>query len=324
MSISKLVVIIFFCSISLFAFNTQEQIKTIKPTFILQSKGLVNDFIADGIKLYVANDEGSVEIFDLSSLKKVDEIFINPIYTTKQEWKNCKILSVDRHNGKTLIVSTNKGQFRDVWLHDGKKLNHIIKSDDKLAIKKAKFIDDGKFMFGTLAYEMMLYDTSDNYNAYRVQLEQSAFSDMALSNDKKLVISGSESGQVTITKVDTGEIIKQPKPLNLDNIYQVAYENGTIITAGQDRKVGVYPKDGVPYSIKSNFLVYSVALSPSGQLGIYSSDENSNLEVFNIKTKQKLYKLQGHFAIPSKIKFYDEKGLFSAGYENKIFYWRLD
>jgi len=154
-------------------------------------------------------------------------------------------------------------------------------------------------------------------------MEQSSFSDLAVSKDKTTMVTASESGQITISDVKTGKIIDQPKALNLDKVYQVDYKNGTIITAGQDRRVGIYPKNGKPYYLKSDFLVYSASLSPSGKIGIYSSSVNSDLQVFNTKTGKKLQKLVGHYAIPTTIKFFDEKGLFSAGYENKIFYWRL-
>ena len=100
--------------------------ETIAPTLIFKSKGFVNDFVIDGSKMYVANDEGSVEIFDLATQKLFDEIFIEPIYTAKQTWQNSKILSVDRKDGKTIIVSNDIGPYRNVWIHDGIKLKNII------------------------------------------------------------------------------------------------------------------------------------------------------------------------------------------------------
>ncbi len=57
--------------------------KEIKPAFVMKSKGLVNDFVLDGVHLYVGNSEGSVEIFDIQQRTKVDEIFIEPIQTAK-------------------------------------------------------------------------------------------------------------------------------------------------------------------------------------------------------------------------------------------------
>jgi WD40 repeat protein len=298
--------------------------KDIQPSFVLESSGFVNDFVLDGAKLYVANDEGSVEIFDLNDKKLIGEIFIKPTLSAQGIQIPSKILSVDRLNGKTLIVSTTANAYRNVWLHDGDKLHHIKNIKDKMTIKKARFIDEKNYLFGTLGYDMIRYAVDDSAHAYKVHVEQSSFSDMVLSEDKKLSITASESGQVTVSDVKTGKILKKYDSLNVDNIYKIAYKNGTIITAGQDRRVGVYPKDGKPYYIKSDFLVYCASLSPSGKVGVYSSGTNSNLQLFDVKNGTKTDRLIGHTAIPSTIKFFDEIGLFSAGYENKIFYWHLD
>ncbi len=298
--------------------------RDIKPTFIIESKGFVNDFVIDGTSMYVANDEGSVEVFDLETQKLIDEIFIDPIYTKKLVWQNAKILSVDRFDNKTLIVSNSTNAFRNIWVHNGTKLKHIIKQKDEVAIKEARFLTKDTFMFGTLGYEMIVHNEDDSYNTYKVQVEQSSFSDLALSEDKTTMVTACESGQITISDTKTGQPIKKLKPINLDKVFQVAYKNNVIITAGQDRKVAVYVANKEPYFIQSDFLVYTVGLSPDGRTGIYSSDEDSNLQIFDTQSGNKSHKLIGHYAIPTTIKFYDNKSLFSAGYENKIFYWRID
>lgn len=298
--------------------------KDIKPIFILETRDLVYDFVLDGANLYASNATGTIEIFDLFKQKKIDEIVLPPMYNIHGKQITSKILSVDRHNGKTLFVSTTLKGFRDVWIHDGINLKHIIKAENKLAVKEARFIDDDKFILGTIAHEMILYNMSDSYKAYRKHLEQSTFSDVALSEDKKTMITSSESGRVTLTNVKTGEIIKILESQNVDNIYKIAYSNGNIITAGQDRRVGVYPKNMEPYYIKSDFLVYTASLSPSGKIGIYSSGEENYLQVFDIKTKEKKDRLIGHYSTPTTIKFFKENELFSAGDENKIFYWKIN
>ena len=286
--------------------------KEIKPTFVFKSKGFVNDFVLDNSKIYVANDEGSVEIFDLATQKLIDEIFIEPIFTAKQTWQNSKILSVDRKDGKTLIVSNDIGPFRNVWIHDGTTLKHIITPEKKLSIKEARFLDNNSLILGTLGYELTLFNMHDSYKQYTVQPEQSSFSDLAVSKDKKTMVSSSESGQVILSDTKTGKTIKKFKPLNLDKIFQLAYENDVVITAGQDRKVVVYNKSEKPYYIRSNFLVYSVGLSPSGKTGVYSSNTNNDLQLFNTSNGKKSHILKGHYAIPTTIKFYDEKSLFSG------------
>ncbi len=297
--------------------------RDITPAFVMQTSGFVNDFVVDGDKLYAGTDEGSVDIFSLRTRKLIDQIFIKTQMTSQGKEVESKVLSVDRHEGKTLIVSTTTDGYRDIWLHDGEHLRRIIKPKDKQVIRKARFIDGEHFMFGSAGYEMSRYTLNDHYTIYKKQIEQSAFSDMELSADKSKMVTASESGQVTISDVKTGKVLKT-HALNLDNIYKIAYKNGTIITAGQDRRVAVYPKEGKPYVIASGFLVYAVGLSPSAKLGVYVCNEESDLQLFDVQSGKKIHRLMGHKAIPSTIRFFSEKGFFSAGYENKIFYWHLE
>ena len=297
--------------------------KEITPAFTLQSRGLVSDFVLDGSKLYVANDEGSVEVFDFLSRKKVDEIFLAPINSLIDGLVPAKILSVDRYNNKTLIVSSAQDGYRDVWLHDGVKLKQLVSAKRKIAVKEARFLDDKNFIFGTLGYDMVSYTMNDSHTVFNEHIEDSSFSDMVMSEDKTTMVTASESGQVMLLDSKNGKLLKAFKPQNLDNIYKLAYKNGTIITAGQDRRVGVYPKDGKPYFLRSSFLVYAVGLSPSGKIGVYSSNEESDLQIFDVDTGKKSHILKGQKSIPSAIKFFDEDGFFSAGYGNTIYYWYL-
>jgi WD40 repeat protein len=305
-----------------FIFVVVGMARDITPAFVMQTGGFVNDFVIDGDKLYAATDEGSVDIFSLQTRKLIDQIFIKTGRTSQGKEVESKVLSVDRYEGQTLIVSTTTDGYRNIWLHDGEVLRAIIKQKDKQVIRKARFIDATHFMFGSVGYEMSQYTLNDNYTIYKKQIEQSAFSDMELSQDKSKMVTASESGQVSISDVKTGKLLKT-HTLNLDNIYKVAYQNGTIITAGQDRRVAVYPKEGKPYVISSAFLVYAVGLSPSAKVGVYVCNEESDLQLFDVKSGKKIHKLIGHKAIPSTIRFFSEEGFFSAGYENKIFYWHL-
>lgn len=298
--------------------------KDLKPIFTLDTRALVYDFVLDGRQLFVANDMGTIEVFDLFEQKKIDEIVLPPVFTLQGERTTPKIISVDRLNGKTLFVSTTLKGFREVWLHNGFKLEKIIKKEEKLTVRKAKFVDDSKFVLGTIGHEMILYDTSDSFKLYRKHIEESAFSDVMLSEDKKTMVSSSESGRVSLLDVKTGKILEKFESQNVDNIYKVSYKNGTIITAGQDRRVAVYQQNEKPYYIQSDFLVYSVGLNPSATIGVFSSGEENHLQVFDIKTQKMLNKLIGHTSVPTNIKFFNEKELFSSGDENKVFYWKID
>lgn len=316
-TLPKLLLIFILCYTSLFA-------KTIKPAFILKSCGLVNDFVLDSFHLYTATNEGIVEIFDIRIEKKVGQILLPSHMSSMGKEVPSKVLSVDRLNNKTLIVSTDINGYRNVWLHDGKTLKNLVDKSKKLTIKEARFINNEEFIYGTLGYDVARYTTNDSsYSVYSEHIEQSAFSDMAMSEDKKHMVTASESGRVTLIDVKSGNILNKFESLNVDNIYKLDYKNGIIITAGQDRRVGIYPKNAEPYYLKSDFLVYAVGLSPSAKIGVYSANENNDLQLFNVATGKKLDILKGQDSVPSSIKFFDEKGFFSAGFGYSIYYWHI-
>lgn len=297
--------------------------RDIKPLFRLHASGVVTDFVIDGFELYASTDIGSIDVFDIRTRKVTRQITIEPLKDFKGELIPAKIFSVDRLNGKTLFVSGSADGYRNVWVHDGRELKNIIRPSDKLVIQEARFIDDEKILFGTLDYDMILYDTQERYQAYKHQIAQGAFSDIELSEDRSTMITADESGEITVSDVKSAETLALLSSENVDKVYKVAYSNGTVITAGQDRRVGVYPKGGEPYHIKSDFLVYCAGLSPDGSVGVYASGEENDLQLFDVSSGKKRDRLIGHFATLTTIRFLNQNELFSAGDENDIFFWSL-
>ena len=155
-------------------------------------------------------------------------------------------------------------------------------------------------------------------------MTQSTLGDIALSEDRSKVVMSDESGEIRLIDVKTSKTLKVFSSQNVDNVYHVAYAKGVIITAGQDRRVAVYQDGEKDYHIKSDFLVYCVGISPSAKTGVYSSGEQSNLQLFNTKTKEKTDILVGHSGIVNQIKFINEKELFSNERSPYVYYWRLD
>lgn len=298
--------------------------KEIYPTFKLKSMGLVNDFVVVKDKIYIANDEGTVDIFDLKTQKLIEQIVLEPITSSRRQLLPPNILSVDCLNGKVLMVSTGVEAYKNVWIYENHQLKKIIGEDKKLTLKEARFVADDKILLGTFGSEILLHDLGESYNVYKRHVSQSTLGDIELSKDKSEVIMSDESGEIKLIDVKTSKTLKVFSSQNVDNVYKVAYANGVIITAGQDRRVAVYQKDEKDYHIKSDFLVYSVGIAPSGKIGIYSSGEESDLQLFNTKTKEKLDRLVGHEGIVNQIKFINEKELFSNERSRYVYYWRLD
>ncbi len=298
--------------------------KDIAPTSKFRSIGFVNDFVVNSKYLYAASDLGVVDIFDLNTRKIINQILLPPLTTETNMLIPAPIISVDYLNGKVLIVSVGKKTYRNVWIYENHELKNIANEEKKLSIKEARFLNDGQIIFGTLGSVVILHDTSEHYNLYKSHISYSAMGDMQLSFDKTEIVTADEGGEVQIMDAKTSKVKKRYSSQNVDNLFHVAYSSGVVITAGQDRRVGVYQKDRDAYHIKTDFLVYCVGLSPSAKLGIYTSGEEMNLQLFNPKTKELGDRLVGHKTVPNQIKFINEKELFSSDGRRDIFYWKLD
>jgi WD40 repeat protein len=298
--------------------------KDIKPTFKLRSVGYVSDFVVNANYLYAANDMGTIDVFNLNTKKIVNQIVLPPLITSLNKLIAPNILSVDYLNGKILIVSIGKDAFRNIWIYENYELKNIINEEKKLTIKEARFLSDEQIIFGTLGSEVILHDTAEQYNLYKTHASHSTLGDMILSSDKSEIVIADESGTIKILDAKSSKLKQSYDSQNVDNIYHVAYSNGIVLTAGQDRRVAVYQDGQKDYHIKSNFLVYCVGLSPSAKIALYSSGEENHLQLFNPTTKVKGNRLIGHDKPINQIKFINEKELFSSEGRRDIFYWRLD
>ena len=298
--------------------------KDISPAFKFRSVGFVSDFVVDANYLYAANDMGTVDIFNLKTKKIVNQIILPPVTTAMNKLIVANIMSVDYLNGKVLIVSIGKDSYRNVWIYENHELKNIINEEKKLTIKEARFLNDGQIIFGTLASEVILHDTKEQYNIYKTHISQSTLGDMMLSSDKTEIVIADESGKIKLLDAKSSEVKQTFSGENVDNIYHVAYNNGVILTAGQDRRMAVYLEGQKNYHFKSDFLIYCVGLSPNAKTGIYTSNRKNHLQLFNPKTKIHGDTLVGHNSPVNQIRFINEKELFSSDGRRDIFYWKLD
>ncbi len=301
--------------------------KDIKPIATLQTSGLVSDFVEDNGLLYVATDAGVVDIIDLFAQEIVSQISFEPLQTMLGDTVPVRINSIDRHEGKTLIVTSGISAYRNVWIHDGRKpinerLSKIIDEEKRLMPKHAFFTAEGKIILGTFGSEVVLYDNNEDYKVYNSQVSESTMGGMALSIDKKKMVVSDESGTVRLIDVNSSKIEKTYSSEHVDNVYAVAYSKDVILTAGQDRRVGIYT-DNDAFHLKSDFLVYCVGISPSAKIGVYSSGIEHHLQIFTTKDGKKTDRLIGHHATPTKIMFTTENTLITAGDEYTIYFWVL-
>ena len=298
--------------------------KPLEPTFIYKGSGGVTDLVYQDSILYSATTEGKVDIFDTKEQNLTKTIEVPLIKDFMGDKVASKIYSVDVIDDKIMIASQGKMGYRRVHIYKDNNLTEIITTDNSYTIAKAKFIDSNHLLIALLSNELILFDIANDKALYREQVSASKFSNFSLNEKKDEVIIADESGELKLVTVKDGKTIKKFKGQNVDNIFQVDYKNGIIITAGQDRRTAIFSKDGrTAYYKEGSFLIYSAGLSPSGKVGAFASDEHNNVTLFDTSTKSNLEVLGSHKATLSNILFIGEKELFTASDDNLINYWKL-
>ena len=318
MNIKPYILILLFVSSAIFG---------ITPKYSIKTKGNVTDLIFESNKLYVATDNGVICVYGIPSKKLLKTFSFPNIKDFAGDNIAPKVYDIDKIIGKNIILSVSQGKrgFSNVYItKDGKSTLLITDSENKLMIKKVKFLSENKILLGLLSNEIVLYDIKKNTEIYRKQISAYTFSDIILNKEKTKVITADESGIIHIIDAKTGKSLKELSGNNVDNIYQIDYKGNIIICGGQDRRFSVYDiSTHNSYYLNSSFLIYSVGLSPTGKYAGYYCNENNDVQIVNTSTKSKLSVLKGHNATLTKILFISETKLFTAAEENVIFYWEI-
>lgn len=311
------VLAVFFFSSGLFA---------IEPVYSIEAKGNVTDLEHNAGILYISTDIGMVQVFDIQHRRVSETIILPKIKTPFDEEIDPKIYDIafNQTQNLLLIVSQGESGFSDLYIYNSDKiLIRKISSEAKLMIKHAEFYKQNFLILGLLSNEIVKFDLLNETIVYTTQISSYTFSDMCLSPQKSRVVSSDESGNINVSNTSTGEIVFIQEGINLDNVYQLDYKRNTIATAGQDRKVGVYHLN--PYSVStidSDFLIYSVGLSPSGNMVAYAANENNDIRIVDSYSLKKLHILEGHQALINSIEFTSENTLFTAADEKNVYFWQ--
>lgn len=316
MNILKSILTLSFLMYSLFA-------ESLLPTKILTASAGVNDLVLSNNKLYVATNASKVDIFNWKTKTLDHSITLPKIKDFMGDSIESKIYSVDIIDDKILILSLGEKGGRNIDIYQNGQITNIISSQKRLFIAKAKFIDENKIIFSLLSNQLYLYDLTTNKKIYSKQISQSKFSDFALSENKKEIVIADESGNLQQYDTITGKYLASYKDQNLDNVFQVDYKKGIILTAGQDRRAVVY-NISQPYYKKSSFLIYSCGLSPNGNFAAYSSNENNDVTIFNTHTKKELYNLKGNKMTLTRILFVNETEVLVSSDDKNINYYKLN
>lgn len=294
-------ILLFFFTLSLFSASLQ------MPHARFVSSGAVRDIVLADNKLYSATDAGCVDIFDMHTKNILSKIEVEKITDFMGDKIDAKIYSVDVLKEKILILSQGDSGFAQVYIHVDNKTQLLIGSSEMLSIAKAKFIDENTLLLALLSNELISYNIAKKEINYQIQVSQSKFSNFALNEKKDEVVTTDESGILKVFRLKDAKLLKTLKGQNLDNVFQVQNKNSIIVTAGQDRRIAVYnEKTNMANYKTSDFIVYTVGLSPSAKFVAYSSDEHNNVTLFERETQKELGHYGGTKMTPTNILFLNE------------------
>ena len=318
MKIFKFLPIFFLLILNIFA-------KDLTPNYSLKTSGGVTDLVLRNENLYVATTDSSVDIFNINTKEKINSIKVPKIKDFMKDTIEARIYSIDVLENSVLILSQGESGGRNIDIYQNGKLNKIIEDKDRLFIAYAKFIDENHIVYALLSNQIYLYDIKNKKVVNEVQISQSKFSNFKLNEDKSKIVVADESGILTLLNTKDLNPIKRFDTLNLDNVFQVDMKKDIFITAGQDRRCAIYSLDErISYYKEGSFLIYSAALSPSGKLAAFASDEENNVTIFNTTTKENLYKLTENKTTLTNILFINENEIFVSSDDEKINYYKLN
>ena len=314
----KFFLLLFLFNVSIFAGEL------LSPKFHFTASGSVNDIVVKGNKLYAATDASCLDIFNLKTHKKIQTIKLEKIVDFMGDIIDATIFSVDVIDNQIMMLSQGLDGYSRIYLYQDAKLSLLIKNRDKLAVSKAKFLNNDTLLLGLLSDEIISYNIKTNKQNYRIDSSSSKFSDFVLNEDKSQVVVADESGNLQLLRTKDGKHLHSFNGQNLDEVFGVDYKKGIIITAGKDRRVVVYDTNSNDsYYKSSSFFIYSVGLSPSGIIAGYSSDVHNNITIFNTKTKSIIAEYGGNRSPLSKILFVSEKEFIVSSASKKINLYQL-
>ena len=294
------------------------------PKRIIEASGNVQQIALVEGKIVVGTSVGTVETYQLSDASKLSLVQFPKIKDFTGDEVAPKVFSVDRIESSLLAVVQASNGARELYRIDEGKPQVLIDSSANLFISKAKFVDKNRILVALLSNEFLLWDVKNKKEIYRIQPNPSHFSDFALNENKTMVASSCESGEITVFDALSGKIIKVLKGGNVDNVYKVDFKKEKILCAGQDRRGIIYDFGSGAYErYDGSFLLYAGALSPSLKFGAYAFNEQNDIVLFDLASKSKVYTLKGQKSTLNTIVFASERELVSASDDQFIMIWRL-
>ena len=270
-------------------------------------------------KLFIATDGGTVEIYDPKQSKFEEIIKMDDIKTYVSDHERPKVLNVDELNGKMLILSEGDYATKVLYIRENGQMRSINLTNQ--AIKKALFLDDEHVALASISNEIYFLNlkSGEIYEHFKISIAM--LSDMEISEDRGTLAIACESGKVYFYNI-IAKKMDRILDIHTDNIYDIAYKNGVVISGGTDRIAGIFSA-GTLKKINTGFLVYGVGLSTDGNIAAYMSDEMSDVNLVDSASLENIAILKTGQSTINSIVFISDNEVATSAYEKKILFWRI-
>ncbi len=302
--------------------------KSITYQYELNATANVTGMVSKGDIIYAGTDVGVIDVINWKDKKRIDKVELPKIHDFMGDLMGPKIISIDISDDgkKILFLAQAEGGSNHLYIYENKKINKVIdKKDVSILMSKASFVSDDKVVIVSLSSEIVLYDLKNKKELYHKQLSESSFGDFTFNEDKSKVAVGCESGEIFIVETKSGKILKVLNGANKDKVMKLSFKKGKILSGGQDRQAGIYNVQKGSFDvIKSNFLVYTVALSPDAKMAAFCYDEDNDIAIFGTDDLSMKYLLKGAKSTLNTILYIDKNTLISSSDDNFILVWKID
>jgi len=279
--------------------------------------------------LVTGTDQGTVDVFLSTNLHKKAGIRFEEIKDFYDEPIRPKVFSVDIYGKKKTvilsIVESEGGQCRLVRSDlSGTSQKTLIAPERGLQMRKVRFVDKHTALIALISSECILYDLTTLKIKYRVQISQSLFSDFALNQTRTEAAFVSESGDIQIVRVRDGKILKTLSGGNKDNIFNVSYRAGRLLTGGRDKKAVLYNLTDNRFRIfETPFYVYAVAIDNRAEIMAFVTDENSRIDIRRVHTGERITRLPAINEPVNRLIFTGDHHLLVCDDAGHIYKWRI-
>lgn len=279
--------------------------------------------------LLIGTDAGEVLWYDVAQ-KKMNAHFLIKLPSVQNYYEKglgARIHSLDELNSRFLLVSEGDFGTQNISVCkstikkglDAQDACETIKSPFA-NIKKAFFIDENTALLVLLSSDIKLVDLKHQMPVLKeFKFSLTSLNDAVLDEQRQNLLVASESGELQVFDIKAWKHLANYDQIHKDTLDQVDFKNAVIVSCGKEKKVGIV-RGGEQKFLQKDSLIYSCALSPSGQIAAFATNTagKESTELINTSDLKQIKRFDEDF-FAKFIIFLNENDFLIAGGQTILF-----